>query len=68
MSTYPDAKGRYGMFGGRYVPETLVPALDRLQAGVDRYLPDPQFQAEFAQGVCDFGVVMVRQQHLLAAR
>jgi len=45
---YPDAKGRYGMFGGRYVPETLVPALDRLQAGVDRYLPDPQFQAEFA--------------------
>jgi tryptophan synthase beta chain len=48
MSTYPDAKGRYGMFGGRYVPETLVPALDRLQAGVDRYLPDPQFQADFA--------------------
>jgi tryptophan synthase beta chain len=49
MTTYPDAKGRYGMFGGRYVPETLVPALDRLQAGVDRYLPDPQFQAEFTQ-------------------
>jgi tryptophan synthase beta chain len=46
--TYPDARGRYGEFGGRYVPETLVPALDRLQAGVDRYLPDPQFQAEFA--------------------
>ncbi|MFI4890152.1 MAG: tryptophan synthase subunit beta [Steroidobacterales bacterium] len=46
---YPDAKGRYGAFGGRYVPETLVPALDRLQAGVDRYLPDPAFQSEFAQ-------------------
>ena len=46
---YPDAKGRYGMFGGRYVPETLVPALDRLQAGVDRYLPDPEFQAEFVR-------------------
>jgi tryptophan synthase beta chain len=46
---YPDAKGRYGAFGGRYVPETLVPALDRLQAGVDRYLPDPGFQTEFAQ-------------------
>jgi tryptophan synthase beta chain len=45
---YPDAKGRYGAFGGRYVPETLVPALDRLQAGVDRFLPDPGFQAEFA--------------------
>jgi len=44
---YPDAKGRYGAFGGRYVPETLVPALDRLQAGVDRHLHSPDFQAEF---------------------
>ncbi len=44
----PDARGRYGAFGGRYVPETLVPALDRLQAGVDRYLPAADFQAEFA--------------------
>jgi tryptophan synthase beta chain len=42
----PDAKGRYGIFGGRYVPETLVPALDRLQLGVDRYLHSPDFQAE----------------------
>lgn len=44
---YPDARGRYGAFGGRYVPETLVPALDRLQAGVDRYLHAADFQAEF---------------------
>jgi tryptophan synthase beta chain len=42
----PDAKGRYGIFGGRYVPETLVPALDRLQSGVDRYLHSQDFQAE----------------------
>jgi tryptophan synthase beta chain len=42
----PDAKGRYGAFGGRYVPETLVPALDRLQAGVDRHLHCEDFQAE----------------------
>jgi tryptophan synthase beta chain len=42
----PDAKGRYGAFGGRYVPETLVPALDRLQAGVDRHLHGEDFQAE----------------------
>ena len=45
---YPDARGRFGPFGGRYVPETLVPALDRLQEGVQRYLHDPDFQAEFA--------------------
>src|SRR5450631_813290 len=44
---YPDAKGRYGAFGGRYVPETLVPALDRLQSGVERFLKDAEFQAEF---------------------
>jgi tryptophan synthase beta chain len=47
-ASYPDARGRYGIFGGRYVPETLVPALDRLQAGVDRILPSTDFQAEFA--------------------
>src|ERR1700690_2881266 len=46
---FPDAKGRYGKFGGRYVPETLVPALDRLQAGVDRYLSSADFLAEFNQ-------------------
>jgi tryptophan synthase beta chain len=33
---FPDARGRYGPFGGRYVPETLVPALDRLEEGVRR--------------------------------
>lgn len=44
---YPDARGRFGPFGGRYVPETLVPALDRLQSGVDRYLRDPGFLEEF---------------------
>jgi tryptophan synthase beta chain len=44
---YPDSRGRYGPFGGRYVPETLVPALDRLQSGVDRYLRDPQFLEAF---------------------
>lgn len=44
---YPDRQGRYGPFGGRYIPETLVPALNRLQAGVDKYLRDADFLAEF---------------------
>lgn len=44
---FPDARGRFGPFGGRYVPETLVPALERLQAGVDRYLRNESFLAEF---------------------
>ncbi len=44
---FPDARGRYGPYGGRYVPETLVPALDRLEQGVHRFLADPTFRAEF---------------------
>jgi tryptophan synthase beta chain len=45
----PDHRGRYGRFGGRFVPETLVPALDRLQAGISLHLPSADFQREFAQ-------------------
>ncbi len=43
----PDGRGRFGPFGGRYIPETLVPAFERLEAGVRRYLPDAEFQQEF---------------------
>jgi tryptophan synthase beta chain len=43
---FPDERGRYGPFGGRYVPETLVPALDRLEAGVRAHLGEPGFRAE----------------------
>ena len=43
---FPDARGRFGPFGGRYVPETLVPALDRLEEGVRTHLHEPGFRAE----------------------
>ncbi len=43
----PDARGRFGPFGGRYVPETLVPAFERLEAGVREHLHESGFQAEF---------------------
>ena len=43
---FPDARGRYGPFGGRYVPETLVPALDRLEQGVREVLADDAFRSE----------------------
>jgi tryptophan synthase beta chain len=45
---FPDARGRYGPFGGRYVPETLVAPLERLQAAAERHLKDPQFLARYA--------------------
>ncbi len=40
----PDANGRFGPFGGCYVPETLMPAVQRLTEGVYRLLPDPEFR------------------------
>ena len=43
---FPDDRGRFGPFGGRYAPETLMPALQRLEAGVRRYLHDSAFAAE----------------------
>jgi tryptophan synthase beta chain len=42
----PDEQGRFGPFGGRYAPETLVPALERLEAGVKQYLHDAEFTAD----------------------
>jgi tryptophan synthase beta chain len=46
--SFPDARGRYGPFGGRYVPETLIPALERLERGVREHLPTREFRDEFA--------------------
>ncbi len=40
------SKGRYGRFGGFYVPEVLIPALEDIEAGFERYRNDPQFTAE----------------------
>ncbi len=45
----PDARGRFGPYGGRYVPETLVPALERLTEGVTRFLHAEDFRREFAR-------------------
>ncbi|HEV8016965.1 MAG TPA: tryptophan synthase subunit beta [Steroidobacteraceae bacterium] len=43
----PDERGRFGPFGGRYVPEMLIPALERLARGVREHLHAREFQAEF---------------------
>ncbi len=42
----PDARGHFGQFGGRYVPETLMPAVLELEAAYRRYKDDPEFVAE----------------------
>ena len=50
----PDAAGRFGRFGGRYVPETLARALDQLTDEYEAATGDPHFQAELDQLLCDF--------------
>jgi tryptophan synthase beta chain len=42
----PDERGYYGKYGGRFVPETLIPAIDELSAAYDHYKADPEFLAE----------------------
>ena len=48
MQTYqqPDARGHFGPYGGAFVAETLIHALDELKAAYERYRADPEFQAE----------------------
>lgn len=45
----PDARGRFGPYGGRFVPETLMPALDELEAAYLEARQDPAFQAALAE-------------------
>lgn len=46
LQSVPDAAGRFGAFGGRYVPETLTRALDELTAEYAKAQQDPAFQTE----------------------
>lgn len=46
MLKVPDENGRFGKFGGRYVPETLMNALLELEEAYAHYSNDPQFQEE----------------------
>jgi tryptophan synthase beta chain len=45
--TTPDAAGRFGPYGGRYVPEALIAALDELTAAYTKAMHDDDFQNEF---------------------
>lgn len=44
---YPDVQGNFGRFGGSFVAETLVHALDELRAAYAKYRDDPEFLREF---------------------
>src|SRR6266481_3473039 len=54
IETLPDAHGHFGVYGGMFVPETLMTALHELAAEYERAKNDPQFQNQLAQLLRDF--------------
>jgi len=50
----PDARGRYGPYGGRYVPETLMAPLEELEAAYGAAAADPSFRAELNRALRDW--------------
>jgi tryptophan synthase beta chain len=50
----PDSLGRFGKFGGKYVPETLMPALLELEAAYYHHTQDPEFQHQLAGLMRDY--------------
>ena len=54
MLTKPGADGRFGEFGGRFVPETLVPACQELEAAFDDAWGDPAFRTELNDLLRDY--------------
>ena len=59
----PDANGRFGPYGGRYVPETLMPAIDRLTDGVYGLFTEETFR-----NVCDAAKPFLGQEIACPAR
>jgi tryptophan synthase beta chain len=49
QQTLPDVQGRFGPFGGRYVPEILVAPLEQLEATYEQARNDPSFHAELSE-------------------
>jgi len=54
MSTAEEQQGRFGPYGGRYVPETLIPALDELAAAWAEARVDPAYRAAVAADLRDW--------------
>ncbi len=54
MPTLPDERGYFGAFGGRYVPETVVPALEELETGLAEAMADEAFLEELERLLRDY--------------
>ncbi|MDM3871669.1 tryptophan synthase subunit beta [Porticoccus sp. W117] len=54
FNQYPDNSGHFGPYGGRFVSETLMHALDELEANYARLKADPELQAEFDRDLAHY--------------
>ncbi len=54
LKNLPNSLGYYGLYGGRYAPETLIPALDELEQAYRKYKSNSQFEAELARLFKDY--------------
>ena len=54
LPALPDARGRFGAYGGRYAPEVLIPALDELADAWTALRDDPVFRGELSGLLADF--------------
>jgi tryptophan synthase beta chain len=50
----PDERGHFGPYGGKFVPETLMPALSELESAYVQACADPNFQRQFYELCCDY--------------
>jgi len=55
MMDIPDKSGHYGIYGGRYVSETLMPALRELEEAFTRYKEKPSFKKELTYYLREYG-------------
>ncbi len=54
LAGFPDENGRFGEYGGKYVSETLMSALDELETLYGRLSADPDFQREFDKDLAEY--------------
>ncbi len=54
VADLPDASGHFGVYGGRFVAETLIEPLDELTAAYERLKNDAEFQAELDKDLADY--------------
>ena len=57
-------EGRFGIYGGRYIPETLVPPIEELERAYAKSKKDPQFKSQLRYYLTEYQV----GQHLFTMR